>query len=124
MSRVLIVEDDQDLSTAYRLILQRAGHEVETASNGDIALQKLGAFSPDLILLDLLMPVKSGVEFLTEYNRTKHHPSARIVVFTNFESGPEINEALRLGADKCVIKAWTAPDGLVHVVDELLVAKA
>lgn len=120
MANILIVEDDKDLNFAYRLILEREKHTVESAFNGDEALEKLESFKADIILLDLLMPIKSGVEFLQSYDIDKDHPDTRILVFTNIDNAPEINEALRLGADKCIIKAWTSPQGLIKLIDNML----
>lgn len=120
MANILIVEDDKDLNFAYRLILEREKHTVESAFNGEEALQKLKDFEADIILLDLLMPIKSGVEFLESYDLTNTHPDVKILVFTNIDNAPEINEALRLGADKCIIKAWTSPQGLVKLIDTML----
>lgn len=123
MANIFIVEDDQDLNYAYRLILEKEGHIVDTAYNGDEALEKLQTFQPNLILLDLLMPVKSGVEFLQEYDVVHNHPSVKVLIFTNLEHASEIHEAFRLGADQCVIKAWTAPQGLIKVVSDILTNK-
>jgi DNA-binding response OmpR family regulator len=120
MANILIVEDDKDLNFAYRLILEREGHKVESAFNGEEALQKLESFEARIILLDLLMPIKSGVEFLQNYDIINEHPDVKILVFTNIDNAPEINEALRLGADKCIIKAWTSPQGLVKLIDNML----
>ena len=120
MANILVVEDDKDLNNAYQLILRRENHYVEAVTNGEEALEKLQTFIPDLILLDLLMPVKSGVDFLKEYDIRFKHPEVKVVVFTNLENSPEINEAFGLGAYKCVIKSWTAPQGLVKVVNEVL----
>jgi two-component system, OmpR family, phosphate regulon response regulator OmpR len=120
MANILIVEDDKDLNFAYRLILERENHIVESAFNGEEALQKLQDFRADIILLDLLMPIKSGVEFLQNYDIVNDHPDVKILVFTNIDNAPEINEALRLGADKCIIKAWTSPQGLVKLIDNML----
>lgn len=120
VAKIFIVEDDKDLNDAYRMILTREKHEVDTAFNGDEALQKLKKYEPDLILLDLLMPVKSGVEFLQEYDAVRKHKGVKILLFTNLEHATEIHEAFRLGADQCVIKAWTAPQGLIKLVDDVL----
>lgn len=120
MANILIVEDDKDLNFAYRLILEREKHTVQSAFNGDEALEKLKDFNADIILLDLLMPIKSGVEFLQSYDIINDHPGVKILVFTNIDNAPEINEALRLGADKCIIKAWTSPQGLVKLIDNML----
>jgi two-component system response regulator VicR len=124
MAKILIVEDDRDLNNAYKLILEAAKHHVISAFDGRQALAKLHDYEPDLILLDLLMPIKSGVEFLRDYGEIHKNNPARILVFTNLENSPEIDEAFRLGADKCVIKAWTAPHGLVKVVDDVLQPKS
>ena len=120
MANILIVEDDKDLNFAYRLILEREEHTVDSAFNGEEALEKLQEFRADIILLDLLMPIKSGVEFLQSYDIVHEHPEVKILVFTNIDNAPEINEALRLGADKCIIKAWTSPQGLVKLIDNML----
>jgi len=120
MANILIVEDDKDLNFAYRLILEKEKHKVESAFNGEEALQKLKDFDADIILLDLLMPIKSGVEFLESYDIINEHPNVKILVFTNIDNAPEINEALRLGADKCIIKAWTSPQGLVKLISNML----
>ncbi|HSH17815.1 MAG TPA: response regulator [Candidatus Saccharimonadales bacterium] len=120
MAKVFIVEDDQDLNYAYKMILTSEGHSVETAFNGDEALEKLQSFEPDLILLDLLMPVKSGVEFLQDYDVVHKHAGVKVLIFTNLEHASEIHEAFRLGANQCVIKAWTAPQGLIKVVSDIL----
>jgi DNA-binding response OmpR family regulator len=120
VAKIFVVEDDQDLNFAYKVILNKEGHEVESAFNGDEAIKKLLKFEPDLILLDLLMPVKSGVEFLRDYDVVRNHPSVKVLIFTNLEHASEIHEAFRLGADQCVIKAWTAPQGLITVVNDIL----
>lgn len=102
------------------MILSRQKHTVQTAFNGEEAIEQLQHFDPDLILLDLLMPVKSGVEFLQEYDVVHKHQAVKVLIFTNLEHASEIHEAFRLGADQCVIKAWTAPQGLIKVVNDVL----
>ncbi len=124
MAKIFIVEDDQDLNYAYRMILTTEGHTVDTAYNGDEALEKLQDFEPDVILLDLLMPVKSGVEFLQDYDVVRKHPEVKVLIFTNLEHASEIHEAFRLGANQCVIKAWTAPQGLIKVVNDILASSS
>ncbi len=123
MAKVFIVEDDQDLNAAYQMILSKEKYEVKTAFNGDEALQTVEDFDPDLILLDLLMPVKSGVEFLQDYDVVNKHKNVKVLIFTNLEHASEIHEAFRLGADQCIIKAWTAPQGLVKIVSDVLSGK-
>lgn len=120
MARILVVEDDHDLNNAYCIILKNDGHEVETAYDGKEALTKLKKFSPELILLDLLMPVMGGLEFLQNYDLLKSHADVKVLIFTNMENSPEVSEAYKLGAHRCIIKSWTAPHNLSHVVTEAL----
>lgn len=121
MSKVLIVEDDKDLNKAYSLILSHYGHQVETAFNGQEALSKSLNFRPDVILLDLLMPVMGGLEFLKQLKDDKANKS-RVVIFTNMENSPEVSEAYSLGAHRCIIKSWAEPQNLNLLVSDALLA--
>lgn len=120
MTNVLIVEDDPDLNSAYSMILTKNGYNVKSAYNGEEAMKALKSFKPQLILLDLLMPVMGGLEFLQNYELRDKHPDVKVLIFTNMENSPEVNEAYKLGAHRCIIKSWTAPQNLTHVVKDAL----
>ena len=120
MARILVVEDDKDLNNAYCIILRHEGHEVVEAFDGQEALTKLKEFAPDLILLDLLMPVMGGLEFLQQWRKPNRNKNVKILIFTNMENSPEVNEAYKLGANRCIIKSWTAPHNLAKVIDDTL----
>ena len=122
MARILIVEDDRDLNAAYQTILRKSGHEVASALNGQEALELADGFGPDLILLDLLMPVMGGLQFLQQYS-LEQRPGVQVLIFTNMENSPEVNEAYSLGAMRCIIKSWTAPQSLTKVIDDVLNTK-
>ena len=120
MANILIVEDDRDLNNAYCIILKNEGHDVVSAFDGKEALVRAKTFTPDLILLDLLMPVMGGLEFLQKYDLLKSHAEVKVLIFTNMENSPEVNEAYKLGAKRCIIKSWTAPHNLAKVVSDTL----
>ncbi len=122
MANILIVEDDKDLNAAYRIILESAKHHVKTAFNGVEALETLKDYRPDLILLDLLMPIMGGIELLEHYE-LERHPKVKVLIFTNMENSPEVNKAYKLGATRCIIKSWTAPQNLNKVINETLKEK-
>ncbi len=122
MARILIVEDDRDLNNAYTIILKNEGHEVVEAYDGKEALDKVKEFAPELILLDLLMPIMGGLEFLQHYDLAKSHADVKVLIFTNMENSPEVNEAYKLGAHRCIIKSWTAPHNLARVINDTLQA--
>lgn len=123
MTKILVVEDDNDLSEAYKIVLEKAKYQVERAFDGKEAMAKAAEFKPDLILLDLLMPIKSGKEFLKDYRRDKLHPKVKIVVFTNLQDSKGVDEAYELGADKYFVKSWTGPAGLVKIIKDVLKSK-
>ncbi len=120
MSRILVVEDDHDLNRAYCIILRHEGHDVVEAFDGQQALEKLKDFDPELILLDLLMPVMGGLEFLQHWYDPRKHKNVKVLIFTNMENSPEVAEAYKLGAHRCIIKSWTAPHNLARVVKDSL----
>lgn len=120
MAKILIVEDDKDLNNAYSIILKSVGHDVESAFDGKEALKKAEKYKPDLILLDLLMPIMGGLEFLKKYNLNEKHPNVKVLIFTNMENSPEVAESYQLGAYRCIIKSWTAPHNLAKVIADTL----
>lgn len=120
MARILVVEDDRDLNNAYCIILRNEGHEVVTAYDGKQALNKVKDFTPELILLDLLMPVMGGLQFLQHYDLLHDHTEVKVLIFTNMENSPEVEQAYKLGAHRCIIKSWTAPHNLARVVSDAL----
>lgn len=114
--KILIVEDELMLNNAYSVVLEKEGYSVEVAFNGEEALEKVAAFKPDLILLDLRMPQMSGLDFLKNYKKD----TAKIIVFSNMDVQKDIDEAYSLGADKYVLKAWASPKELVRLVHDTL----
>jgi CheY-like chemotaxis protein len=80
-ARILVVEDDDNIRELVDLVLSGAGYEVHTASDGAAALQVVGTTPPDLVLLDMRMPVMDGWEFARRY-RARPEPPAPIVVLT------------------------------------------
>ncbi len=123
MAKILIVEDDLDLNSAYGVILKHKGHDVVQAFDGQEALEKLDQFEPDLILLDLLMPIMGGLEFLKKWKPVSKSDDTKVLIFTNMENSPEVTEAYKLGANRCIIKSWTAPHNLARVIDDTLQSK-
>lgn len=117
--RILIVEDEQPLNEAYQMILTKEGYTVETAFDGQEALDKVESFEPNLILLDLRMPRVGGIEFLKQYDLEKHE-SVKVIVFSNLDTQKEIDEAYSLGAHRYMLKAWASPKELVKLVKDTL----
>lgn len=116
---ILVVEDDAALNDAYKTILETTYSKVFTANNGKNALQVAAKHVPDIIFLDLRMPVLDGIGFLKAYEPKKTNPSARIVVFSNYDMQDEVDQAYELGAERYVLKAWASPKELLKLVKDL-----
>ena len=69
MKRILVVDDEEAIRSLYKMELEDAGFEVETADSGSQALEKLETFKPDLVTLDIKMPGMSGLEVLSEIRK-------------------------------------------------------
>ncbi len=81
MTRILVVDDDDDIRDMTEFVLARAGYEVQGAENGQAALETAAGFAPDLILLDMRMPSMDGWAFMSAYRATSG-PHARVIVVT------------------------------------------
>lgn len=114
--RVLVVDDDDELADAVRQVLRDAGYSVATVRHGAAALELVRHIAPDLILLDLSMPIMDGWSFVAQYRRTAHE-SARIVLLTANAHAAEI--ARTLGADGYITKPFDVEDLVGIVVREL-----
>jgi CheY-like chemotaxis protein len=102
--RILVVDDEQHIRDILAETLREAGYAVETASNGEEGVRKLRAESFDLILLDIRMPVHTGLDVLKLLKRKGGFPP--VMVLTGLASSEEMDEARRLGAAKCVRKPF------------------
>jgi CheY-like chemotaxis protein/HPt (histidine-containing phosphotransfer) domain-containing protein len=120
MRKILIVEDDQLVASAYRKRFGEAGYTVDWAPDGLEGIKMVGAIKPDVVLLDLLMPRLDGIEVL-KYIRT--HPDLKnlpVVVFSNSYMTNLVESAWRNGADQCLMKASTTPAQLFDAVDKAM----
>lgn len=103
--KVLIVEDDSVLAKALNLCLKDQGYEIGMAADGKEAEEMLAKFKPDLVLLDLLLPVKNGFEVLKEMRIKDETKDIPVVILTNFEQETSIEEGMKLGAKDYIVKA-------------------
>jgi CheY-like chemotaxis protein len=118
MAKVLIVEDEKVLNEAYELVLKKDGYAVSSALNGEEALELVKKDSFDLILLDLRMPKIDGVEFLKRAEPAKNFPKTKIIVFSNYDDQKEVEAAIKHGATRYILKAWSSPSELLKIVRE------
>lgn len=119
--KLLIVEDDQFLREFYQELLQSEGYSVDVAVDGEEGLQKvlLGGF--DLVLLDIMLPKKDGLQILQELKAKKPQlPNKAIVVLTNLGQDSVIKECFDLGADGFLIKSALNPEQVLAEIKTYL----
>jgi DNA-binding response OmpR family regulator len=114
---ILLVEDDATLSDAFSILLTKEGFNVVTAFNGKEALEKTKDTTIDLILLDLLMPVMDGREFLEAYDNKDLIP---IIVFSNLDAKSDVDEIFKLGVTRYMLKAWASPKELTKIIQDTI----
>lgn len=114
---ILLVEDDAMLSDAFSLIFKKSDHALIHAPNGKKALELLKDSKVDIILLDLLMPIMDGKEFLRQFD---NHEDIPIIVFSNIDNKDDVEEVLSLGASRYMLKAWASPREIREVVSSLI----
>lgn len=119
-SKILIVEDDQFLRELYSDTLKAEGYEIDSAEDGEIALQKILTGGWDLILLDIIIPKINGLEVMKQVlSKPPTNPNKCIVFLTNLDKGEEIKQALELG-NGYIIKSQVTPGDLVNEVKNYL----
>lgn len=120
MAKVLLVEDDIFLSSLLKNRLQKEGIEILLAKDGKEALTILKSTKPDLILLDLILPEKSGFEVMEDMRSDPQFQEAPIVVISNLGQPEDITKSHELGAVEYFVKAQTSIDDLVGKVKEFI----
>jgi two-component system response regulator RegX3 len=112
MTKVLIVEDEISFSDALAYLLKKENYEVEVAVNGTEAIASFNSFSPDLILLDLMIPEVSGTEVCRVIRSTSQVP---IIMLTAKDSEIDKVVGLELGADDYVTKPYSSRELLARI---------
>jgi len=108
MKKILIVDDEKQIVTAYNEHLAREGYEIETAYDGEEALMKVKEFAPDLILLDILMPNLDGLEALKNLKEDALTKDIPVIMLTNLGEKENLVRASELGSTLYFIKAETS----------------
>jgi two-component system cell cycle response regulator DivK len=115
MKKILIADDKATSRELLRTVLERQGYEVMEAADGEEALQKALAELPDLILLDLQMPRRSGYEVLGELRKDTRHAALPIIALTASAMQGDRERALAAGFTGYLAK----PVALVHLREEV-----
>jgi two-component system sensor histidine kinase ChiS len=118
--RVLIAEDDLILADIYKTQLQTSGITVLHCKDGQETVDKLKEFSPDLILLDLMMPNLSGFDVIQQVRAMSDIKQPKILVLTALNEPEDKDRALKLGADEYLMKSGVALEEVLASVQRAL----
>jgi DNA-binding response OmpR family regulator len=118
-SKILIVDDEPNIVISLEFLMKKEGFEVAIAGDGEEALAKVASFAPDLVLLDVMMPKKSGFEVCEALRADPARAGLRIVMLTAKGRDTEVAKGIALGANAYVTKPFSTKE-LVAKVKELL----
>lgn len=120
MHKVLIVEDEDILRNAFVDVFTIEKFDVSHAANGQDALDIIEKVKPDVVILDILMPIMSGIEFLEKVNLINNYPKTKVLVLSNLSDKDTVDQVITLGAAKHMVKSTLSPKQLVATVRALL----
>ena len=119
--KILIADDEPNIVVALEYLLQRNGYEVHIARNGDEALRLIEAHVPDLVLLDVMMPLRSGYDVCKRIRERTDWRHVKIVMLSAKGRDAEVNKGLAAGADLYITKPFSTRE-LIGQINGLLVA--
>ena len=120
---ILIVEDEADLREALATALAYEGYTILQAGDGEDGLKKAFESKPDLILLDIIMPKKDGLEVLKEIKSDDSLKDTKIIVMTVLDDLEKIAEVVESGGDEYIVKTDITLEGIITKVAENLKAQ-
>ncbi len=116
MKKILIIDDDKLVANVYRNKFSADGYKVEVAFDGETGLELVRTFNPDLVLLDLMLPKISGIDFLKTNRAEEAFKSLPVVVFSNTYLSNIVQGAWKAGATKCLSKSSATPKQVLDMV--------
>jgi len=114
--KILLVDDDITLREMYEERLKLEGYAVATATNGEEALAKMKSFVPDLILLDIMMPVMNGFTVLDKLRAHSEYSKIPVLFLTALVQDQNKNRAMKAGAAGYIVKSETMPGDLMKKI--------
>lgn len=118
--KIAIIEDDLAIVQMYRMKFESEGFEVKTAGDGKTGLRLIEDFQPDIVLLDLMMPVMDGMEMLKQMRRNEWGKDKKVVILTNMGQSEITEDAKQYDIEDFIVKADMTPRQVFERVNDLL----
>lgn len=113
--KILIADDEPNIVISLEFLMQHSGYQIKVASDGEQALRLLSDFKPDLILLDIMLPLHNGFEVCQRIRENPDWSDMKIVMLTAKGREIEMAKGLALGADVYITKPFATKDLLANV---------
>ena len=120
MKKILVAEDDQYLANAYRMKLVKSGYDVKIASDGTETMSLVDSYSPDILILDLIMPGKDGFSVLADLKKSPKYANLPVIVASNLGQGDDVGRAKKMGANDYVIKSDLSLAKLIEKIKNIV----
>lgn len=120
MKKILLVDDDALVLELYRKKLAAGGFEVRTANDGLDAIKLLGSYTPDFVVLDLMMPKLSGVDVIKYMRGKPTLANVPVVVLTNSFMSDQARSVNSLGVTHAIVKGDCTPTKMLEIANQVL----
>ena len=118
--KILIAEDEDSLVKVFREKFEREKFEVETVVTGDLVVSAIQKFMPDIILLDIILPKKTGLVILKEVKADPAIQHIPVIMISNLDGDEQIKESIKLGAVDYLVKSQHPINEIVEKVNNAL----
>ena len=118
--KVAIIEDDTAISDMYKFRLLDSGYNVQTATDGKLGLKLIADFQPDVVLLDLMMPIMNGLEVLQTLKQNPDYTKAKIIVLSNMGDSETVAKIASFKVDDHIVKVELTPAEIEQRIRALL----
>lgn len=120
MTKIALIEDNAVISQMYRMKFESEGFDVKLATNGENGIALVKDFSPDIILLDIQMPVMNGAEALKKIRKLDNAQETPVIILTNLGEEEAPKDLANLNISSYIVKANLTPSQVVKKVKEVL----
>lgn len=118
--KIAIIEDDPAIVEMYKVKMVKEGYEVKTAGDGNEGIALINEFNPDVVMLDLMMPNKTGIEMLEELRGKPGGNQVKVMVLTNVGDDATTSQVYRLAPMDYIVKSEMTPQQVFERVQQVL----
>lgn len=120
--KVAIIEDDPAIVEMYKVKMVKEGYDVRTAADGNEGIALINEFNPDVVMLDLMMPNKTGIEMLEELRAKPGGNLVKVMILTNVGDDATTSQVYRLAPMDYIVKSEMTPQQVFERVQQVLEA--